>query len=261
MKKKIRAIIVDDELFCRQNLKNLLVEYCPAIEVVGTAASADLARSLINQLSPDVVFLDVNMPNETGFDLLKTYQGKRTFEVIFTTAYNHFAIKAIKADALDYILKPIDIEELEQSCNKLINKLAEKEEALAAEERDRKPANKDDDSVEKITLPHLGGFTLVETKNIVFLAADNVYTTIHLDVNPKSIVVSMSLKDFEDMLPEPQFVRVHKSYIVNLDFVQEYIYRDNGSILKLRDQSEITVSRRKVAYLQDCLSRFRRIVF
>ena len=261
MSSSIKALVVDDELLCRQNLKNMLLEYCPRVEVVGTAASAALARPLIEQLRPDVVFLDVNMPNETGFDLLRTYGDNRDFRVVFTTAYNHFAIKAIKADALDYLLKPIDIEELEACYGKLLKFFEEREaqNALVANEATEETA----EAVTKISLPHANGFTVLETKNIMLITADNVYATLKISgfsAPNNQMLVSISLKEFEEMLPEPQFVRIHKSHIVNLDFVKEYISKDNHAYLQLTDNSTCKIARRKVAHLNDCLTRFGRIL-
>lgn len=186
--KKLSAIIVDDELFGRENLKKIIETYCPEIQILGVADSVVKAKKLVNVQNPEVVFLDINMPILNGFDLLEEFD-ERNFMVVFVSAHEEFGIKAVKTGAVDYILKPINIKELKQT----VKKLVELKNKSHNEEIFFEP--------NKLIIPASHGITTVLIDDIVRLEADGCYTTIILD-NQEKIVISKTLKEFEEKLPK-----------------------------------------------------------
>lgn len=241
----ISALLIDDELKNLENLAFLLENDCNGIRVVEKLTSAIDAREWLQYNKVDVIFLDINMPKENGFDFLKSI-AQQYFQVIFVTAYNEFAIQAIKANAFDYILKPINIDELKLSVSKLntrinnnLNSTVQKEQLaqlLHSFEHNQQP--------KKIALPQLGGISFIDVDDMVSLQADSNYTIIHL-LNMQKKVISKTLKDFEDLLDASQFARIHKSYIINLKFVKEYSTIDGG-IVKMIDGNHWSISRRQL---------------
>jgi two-component system, LytTR family, response regulator len=227
---KLRAIIVDDELHGRENLKNLLDTYCPEINVVGLAESAVQAKILVNEKDPDVVFLDINMPVLNGFDFLESLD-KRNFMLVFVSAYEHYGIKALKAHPVDYLLKPINIKELQQTVKELV---------IKKREISRLPGEK----IPKIMVPVSHGFTILECDQIVRFMADNCYTKI-FTAEGKVITVSRTLKEFESIVPDISFFRIHKSHLVNLQYVKEFSNLDGGFVI-MKDSSKLELSRRKI---------------
>lgn len=241
----ISAFLVDDEPNNLENLKFLLENDCTGIEVLGTASDGPAAREWLLQHHADVVFLDINMPGESGFEMLEKL-GTVRFLVVFVTAYNEYALKAIKASAVDYLLKPVSINELQQAVEKLQQKLLAKdhgthEQALVQELLRNLQSSQQS---LKIALPQLGGTTFLDVCSIVSLQADGNYTIIHCkDLQKK--VITKTLKDFEEILDDHQFVRIHKSHIVNLDYVKEFSTADGG-IVKMTDGNVWGVSRRQL---------------
>lgn len=227
---KLTAIIVDDELFGRENLKKIIDLYCPEVEVSGLADSVVNAMKLVGSLNPDVVFLDINMPDLDGFDFLEEYQ-ERNFMVVFVSAHEEFGIRAVKAGAADYILKPIHIKEMKQCVKKLITL---RNKALIVE-----PHQESD----KLVIPASHGFHVLMVDEIVHLEADGCYTTLYLKDGKKSLV-SRTLKEFEDTLPKGKFFRVHKSHLIHLGFIKDYSSL-SGSFVTMTDGSRIDISRRK----------------
>lgn len=246
----MRAFIVDDEEKNIKNLAFLLKEDCEGIEIVGHANSASKARSWLCANKADVIFLDINMPIESGFDLLNSI-AERDFQVIFVTAYDEYALRAIKASALDYLLKPVKIEELKLAVQKLKIKISNpgiQEKNMELLENLLLTVYKKAPS-KKIALPHLGGISFIEVNDIVSLQADSNYTIIHLS-NMKKHVITKTLKDFEELMDPEQFVRIHKSSIVNLDYIKEYTTTDGGMV-KMTDGSQWSISRRQLdAFLE-----------
>lgn len=218
------AILVDDEEHGRRNLQTLLEKYCPEIEVIAEAAGAAEAKEKILSLTPQVLFLDINMPELNGFDLLESI-AKKDFAVVFVTAHRDFGIEAVKAGATDYLLKPIVIKELQQAVKKVV---------MYYDERSAEANNTDTPKPERITLGHTGGFSVVEMKDIVRLEAESNYTRVHV-TGKKSYFVSKPLKVFEDSLKDNIFFRVHRSYIINLNHVKEFLREDGGVIVMLDD--------------------------
>jgi len=246
----LNAIIVDDEEFARSSLYFLLQENCEQINVCGIAKSVAEARMLLLQNNVDLIFLDIAMPGENGFELIPSIQAAKA-HVIFTTAYDQYALKAIKANALDYLLKPIDIDELKEAVNKTsryieLNKSME----TRADSLQNLSANMSDRTeIRKISLPNGQGYSLISIDDIVHIAADSNYSVFYLANNDK-ITVSKVLKEYEEILPDNQFVRIHKSSIVNLNYLKEYNYR-NGYEVLLKNGEKIAVSRRRASDLAE----------
>jgi two-component system, LytTR family, response regulator len=242
----IRALLVDDEENNLENLEFMLVNDCEGLKVAGKARNAAEARKWLSQNTADVIFLDIHMPGETGFQLLQTLSTDSFKKVVFVTAHNEYALQAIKANALDYIVKPISINELQNTVTKIKTSLAhpgiavENEQVLSQflESLGQRSARK------KIALPHLGGISFIEVDDIVSLQADSNYTILHL-LNMQKMVISKTLKDFEELLDETQFARIHKSYIVSLKYIKEYSTIDGG-IVKMTDGNQWSISRRQL---------------
>jgi two-component system LytT family response regulator len=240
----LRAIVVEDEETSREIIKNYLAKYCPNVEVLGEAANIDEALVLINTHELDLVFLDVEMPYGNAFDLLDKV-GDRTFETVFVTAYDHYAIDALNAHASYYLLKPIDIDKLIDAV-KYVSEIKEQENRL--QNTILKP--KQTVVAGKITIPLQNGFEVLQVEDILYCQADDNYTNIFL--KDKKKLVSKTLKYFEDMLTENGFARVHKSYLVNVNAITEYKKGKGGSVV-LENGKEIMVSPSKK---KDLLSYF-----
>lgn len=241
----ITALLIDDEINNLENLQFLLEHDCEGVQVIGTAQSAEQARLWLNKNTADVIFLDIAMPLENGFQFLESVSIKN-FQIIFVTAYNEFALQAIKASALDYLLKPININELQRAVEKLKQKLSHS--VIQSIQQDLihnllETVNKNTSS-KKIALPQLGGIQFIELDEIVSLQADSNYTIIHL-VSMQKMVISKTLKEFDELLDATQFARIHKSYIVNLKYVKEYSSIDGG-IVKMTDGNHWSISRRQL---------------
>ncbi|RZL50276.1 MAG: response regulator transcription factor [Pedobacter sp.] len=255
----LNAIIVDDEEFARSSLYFLLQQNCENVNIIGIAKSVNEARALLAQQNVDLIFLDIAMPGENGFELIPQVQ-QTSASVIFTTAYDQYALKAIKANALDYLLKPIDIDELKEAVNKAVKYIN-----LNKVENNRNESLKnlahdlsgDRSSIQKITLPSAQGYKLIDIDDIVHIEADSNYSVFNL-VNLEKIIVSKVLKDYEEILPENRFVRVHKSSIVNLKFVEAYNSK-NGLQVLLNNGEAITVSRRRASDFFDKIKAYTNI--
>ncbi|MES2455841.1 MAG: LytTR family DNA-binding domain-containing protein [Bacteroidota bacterium] len=246
----LNAIIVDDEEFARSSLYFLLQENCEQINVCGIAKSVAEARMLLLQNNVDLIFLDIAMPGENGFELIPSIQAAKA-HVIFTTAYDQYALKAIKANALDYLLKPIDIDELKEAVNKTSRyiELNKSMETRADSLQNLSSNMSDRTEIRKISLPNGQGYSLISIDDIVHIAADSNYSVFYLANNDK-ITVSKVLKEYEEILPDNQFVRIHKSSIVNLNYLKEYNYR-NGYEVLLKNGEKIAVSRRRASDLAE----------
>ena len=237
---KINAIIIDDELSSMQNLQQKLAEFCPTVELVATAQKPEEAILLIHHHKPDVIFLDIEMPKMSGFRMLEELK-ELNFEIIFTTAYNHYAIDAIRIAAFDYLLKPIAIKDLQQSVDRL-NKLRGyqtkgKIDVLRSSMSDKK--SQDD----KIAIATTEGLEFIPIKNILHIESNSNYSKLYFQ-NGRHLTVTKLLKDFEDMLAPYHFYRVHNSHLINLNYIQKYL-RGNGGRVMMQDGTEIEVARRK----------------
>jgi two-component system LytT family response regulator len=237
----IKAVIVDDELKGRETLRTLIQKHCTGIEVLGMAESVASGVLLIRSVTPDLVFLDIEMPGGNGFDLLDKLKDKN-FEIIFTTAYSQYAIKAIRFSALDYLLKPINPEELKDAVSRV-------SQLLAARTSNRRNVDtllsnlKESNEPKKLALPNTEGLAFVNLDEIIRCQADANYTGIFL-TSGKKILVARTLKDYEELLSEDNFCRVHHAHLINLKHVREYIKGEGGVVL-MSDGSRVEVSRRK----------------
>ena len=238
---KLRSIIVEDEETSREILKNYLKKYCPNVTVLGEAANVEEALILIRNNELDLVFLDVEMPYGNAFDLLDKV-GDRTFETVFVTAYNHYAIDALNAHASYYLMKPISIDELIKAVD-YVSEIKMKEDAL----QDQVLVPKTNNVNGKITIPQQDGFEVLETASILYCKADDNYTEIYLNNNKKKLV-SKTLKYFEEALNDSGFARVHKSYLVNVNEITKYRKGKGGSVV-LSNGKEVMVSASKKAAL------------
>ncbi len=236
----IKAIIVDDEASARNMLHRLLIDHCPSVDIVGEATNVKEAVKLINKANVELVFLDVEMPDENGFALFD-YFDTPNFETIFCTAYTQYAIQAFDVSAVDYILKPINIAKLQTGVEKAIkmhgqNTVVQRIAALRE--------NLNMSQLQKIALPLADGLVFVKVTDILFLEADGSYTTVH--THQKKILVSKKIKFFEDILSsDTRFFRTHRSFIVNVENIQRYSKKDGTSVV-FDDGNEIPVAREKV---------------
>ncbi|HIB49380.1 MAG TPA: response regulator transcription factor [Flavobacteriaceae bacterium] len=229
----LKTIIVEDEETSREILKKYLLKYCPKVEILGEAANVDEALVLIRNHELDLVFLDVEMPYGNAFDLLDKV-GDRTFETVFVTAYNHYAIDALNAHASYYLLKPLDIDKLIDAVD-YVHEIKTKENSL--QNTVLKPRLSQ--VTGKITIPVQQGFEVLQVADILYCQADDNYTNIF--IGDKKKLVSKTLKYFEDALKDNGFARVHKSYLVNVNAVTEYRKGKGGSVV-LSSGKEIMVS-------------------
>ena len=243
----LNALIVDDEEYSRKSLYFLIQENCPDVLVTGIAKSVAEARTLIEEQAFNIAFLDIAMPKENGFELLPDLQ-KKNVRVIFTTAYDQYALKALKANAVDYLLKPIDINELKVAVSKALDWAnliaAQKSGGLpeTAEIKDIKKSN-------KISLPGTYGFNVIDTGDIMYVEADSNYSIFHLKTGEK-LVISKPLKEFEETLESFDFIRIHKSAIINLRYVKSYSNK-NGLQVLLSNNVVLPVSRRRSTEFQE----------
>ena len=251
----LNAILVDDEEFARSSLFFLLQENCENVNIAGIAKSVAEARILLSQQSIDLIFLDIAMPGENGFELIGQAKESNA-HVIFTTAYDQYALKAIKANALDYLLKPIDIDELKEAVEKADQYISLKKNGINRNESLQNLAQQlqDRKEIRKISLPNGQGYTLTSVSDIVHIAADSNYSVFYL-YNGEKITVSKVLKEYEEILPEHQFIRVHKSSIINLDYVLDYNSR-NGLEVSLKNGDRIAVSRRRASDFLDKIKSY-----
>lgn len=237
----LEAIIVDDEQHCINRLQKQLGAEAPDIEIIACCKTVENARKIIAENSPDILFLDVQLGNRTGFDLLATIK-KIDFEIIFTTSYDSYALKAFKFSALDYLLKPVDKDDLKRSLQKLrqqrdLKETSKKIDILFHNFREGNETSK------RIAIPTVDGYTMVDAKDIIRLQSDVNYTHIHT-VAGKKITASKTIKFFETLLEGADFFRVHKSHLVNLKFVESYS-KGKGGHITLADGSQIEVAIRR----------------
>jgi len=232
---KLTAVIIDDEFPGRENLKNLIVQYCSEISIIGEASNGAEGRKTIMDLNPDIVFLDIYMPDMSGFDLVNSISN-RNFYLIFQTAFSDFGIQAVNCNAAGYLLKPISISSLQQTVKRVIE-VNEKRKELSSEAQYGR-------ETEKIIIPQFQGFQIVESKEIVRLEGSGNYTKLVL-ISEKEITCSKTLKDFEEILCRQQFIRVHKSHIINLAYLKEFTNLEGGFVF-LADGSKLEISRRRM---------------
>lgn len=248
------AIIIDDEKEPRAALQKIICKYfTDKIRIVQSVESVKEGVDAIKIFNPDIVFLDIEMPEENGFALFNYFDGEVDFEVIFTTAYQKFAINAIKCSALDYLLKPISHIELKEVIERLEKKKA-KEKLKFKLETLITNIQSGDNVIKKVALPTSTGFEYVKVGNIVYCQADDTYTIVYSNRGEK-FVVSKPLKKIEELLPKPLFHRIHKSYLVSINFIRSYS-KSGGHTIILENNQELPVAQSRSKELIERLSSF-----
>lgn len=238
----VRTILVDDEPRGLNSMERLLQMHCPDVETIATCSNVDEAIEKINRLQPDLVFLDIAMPVKDGFDLLKEL-GEIHFEVIFVTAHNQFMIEAFHFSAIDYLLKPIDddllIEAVKRAKKRIVEKTGSKNiDAFLHNVQQKKGA-----ANMKLCIPSLKGFKVVELSDLLYAEAAGNYTNFYFS-NQQALCSSKPIHEYEELLSDAGFYRIHKSFLVNLLHVKEYIRGEGGSVI-LSNTKEVEVARRK----------------
>lgn len=244
------CLIIDDEPKSRNVLSRLCTEYCPEVEVIGQAGSVNEGIEKIDSFKPKLVFLDIHMPVKSGFALLDHYKDNLDFSVIFTTAHSEYALEAFRHTVVDYLLKPIDIEDLQSAVKKSIiaqnlqtTQLKTLKESLLSEK------------VQKIALTTTDGYTFVKFENIIRCEAKGNYTSFFLK-NKRSLLITKTLKYYEDLLLPKGFFRVHKSHLINLNCVRKFL-RGKKGMIEMIDGTMLEVSSRKRESLLEELSNIK----
>lgn len=231
------AIIIDDEIMARELLKGMIEEFCPQVTIVDTCENLPEGIKSIRKHNPNIVFLDIEMPGYSGLDLLDFYNEEDiNFSIIFVTAYNQYAIQAFKLSAVDYLLKPIEVDDLTAAIHLYEKKIRENNNFEVLK-------NNMLSNSKKLALNTAQSIQFVALEDILFFKADGAYTNVYL-VDGKTILSSKNLKHFEDMLALSQsFIRCHKSYIVNMDHISEYIKADGGYLLVKSHQVSVSTDK------------------
>ncbi len=232
---ELKAVIIEDEEQSRSSLQSLINEFCENVTVIDTADSVMTGVKSINRHQPDVIFLDIQMPGQNGFELLE-YFPEPSFEVVFTTAYSEYAVKAFELSATDYILKPIGI----QNLRKAVKKVFEKRDLTLTQKRLQVLKENINNLEHKIALPTKSGYSFIDLQNLIRCEAQSNYTMFFLKNNEK-ILVSKTLKVYEDILSEFNFIRINRSQLVNMNHICKY-GRQKNPILIMSDNSELNVS-------------------
>lgn len=243
--KTFNCILVDDEPLNLDTLEKMIHRYCPELIVTGKAGSAQEALELIRSSAPKIVFLDIQMPRENAFDLLDQLMPVNC-EIIFVTAFDNYALKAFKYSALDYLLKPVDMDELRAAVEKAKAKLLDKDMNLRLVQF--LDQIKDRNTNPRIALRTKEGMLFYPIKDILYCAAERSYTRFKF-MNGEQLLVTGNLKEFEDVLPDHQFCRVHDSFLINLDHVKKYHYGKGGYVEMADGQSIDVSSRKRTAFL------------
>jgi two-component system LytT family response regulator len=236
----LRAILVDDEINSLQNLQQKIEQFCPAVKIVVTAQQPEEAILFIHHYKPDVVFLDIDMPRMNGFKMIEELE-EVNFEIVFTTAYNHYAVDAIRISAFDYLVKPVSVKDLQHCVDRLVesrNRLTRERLNILRQSLSEKISLDD-----KIAVPTIEGLKFLQINTIVRIEAGDGFSTVELN-SGKSIRITMPLKELEEILLKYRFYRIHNSHLINLSFVDSYIRGDGGEVV-MQNGDTISVSKRK----------------
>lgn len=251
----IKAVLIDDDGNLREGMRMMINLYAPEIQIVGEADSVKSGTELIETAKPDIVFLDIMMNDGTGFDILEKLNekfGNVASQIIFITAHEEFAIKAFRFSALDFLLKPVNPEELQSVLKKIKNVISQNRDSrnigLLLENIQKKP-----DGFKKIALSTSDGIHLFEIKDIIRCESEDNYTKFFIK-NHKTIMISKTLKEYEELLKEQGFERIHQSHLINLNELKSYIKKDGGFVV-MSDDSQLPVSQRKKERLQEMISK------
>jgi two-component system LytT family response regulator len=238
----MKAILVDDEPDGIGTLKKMLEIHCPNVKVVSTCSNAFIAKQQISEIRPDVVFLDIQMPGKNGLELL-TELSVKDFEVIFVTAHNEYMLQALQYSAADYLLKPVDEDRLVEAVQRVEKRLQAGKKEEWTETLLHNVSKTGNPAEMRLCLPTFKGFIILRLEDIIFCEAERSYTVFHLKED-KTVTVSKPLFDYDNLLKDTSFLRVHKSYLINLLHVKEY-QRGEGGVVIMTNNAEIEVSRRK----------------
>lgn len=241
---------MDDEKHCRQVMETLLKKYCPEVNIMESCSDPVVALEVISKFNPDIVFLDIEMPGMSGFEWLNRCEQKN-FEVIFTTAYNEYAIKAIKHNALDYLLKPVDKDELVSAIHRAS---AQKQVASSIRVDQLLDSLQIKQATKRLAIPTLEGLTLINPDEILYVKSDGPYSHFYFTDKHK-MVISKTLKEAEEVLPQQDFFRIHHSYLVNMKYVLQYLRGEGGEVI-LSNGEHIPVARSRK---QDFLALLEKI--
>ncbi len=248
----IRCILIDDEADSLEVMEMLLKTYCPQVKVEAVCNSAEKGIAAINEYKPDVVFLDIEMPNMNGFDMLERFD-ELFFDVVFITAYHQFAIKAFRYSALNYLLKPVDPDDLLETIRRIEKHktppLKEQMEMLM-----QSVNSSGSQTISRIALTTSYGMLFVETKDIIYCESNDNYTNVKL-VGGKKLLISKTLKEIDETLSGPDFYRIHNSFLVNLRHIQKFVRGDGGYVV-MDDDTEVSISRTKKQDFLDMFSKF-----
>ncbi len=240
MTNDLRAILIDDELNSLENLKSKLEKYCPAVKILAALEKPEEAVQLVRQQKPDVLFLDIEMPKMNGFRLVEEL-GDFEGEIIFITAYNHFAIEAMRISAFDYLVKPVSIADLQNAVTRLQQQKGRNTKERLNILKQSIEENRSQDN--KIAVPTNDGLEFIVIKNIIRIESSTNYSRLYLS-NKNSLLVTKLLKDFEEILTPYRFFRVHNSHLINLNYIIKYIRGDGGQVV-MENGDVVDVSRRK----------------
>ena len=238
----MKAILVDDEPDGIRTLQKMLALHCPDVKVAATCSSAIIAKQQIDEVHPDVVFLDIQMPGKSGLELISELATK-SFEVIFVTAHNEYMLQALQYSAADYLLKPVDEDRLIEAVQRVEKRIASGKKETNAEALMHNVNKAGNPAEMRLCLPTMKGFIVLKLDDIIYCEAERSYTVFHLEGN-KTVMVSKPLFDYDNLLKDTFFLRIHKSFLINLHHVKEY-QRGEGGIVIMSDNAEIEVSRRK----------------
>jgi two-component system, LytTR family, response regulator len=238
----MKALLVDDEPDGIRTLKKLLELNCPDVEIAATTSNAVNATEELAHATPDVVFLDIRMPGKSGFDLLAE-QREKNFEVIFVTAHSQYMLQALQFSAVDYLMKPVDEDRLTEAVDRVRTRLMSAEKNRRTETLLYNINKAGSPNEMRLCVPTQKGFTVLKLEDIVYCEAQRSYTIFRL-LNNKSVIISRPLFDYERLLSDTVFIRVHKSFLINMLHVKEYIRGEGGTVI-MTNGMEIEVSRRK----------------
>jgi two-component system, LytTR family, response regulator len=251
----VKCLLIDDEKSARESLQEMLVRYCPGIVVVGMAKSGSEGIAEIERLQPDAIFLDIHMNDMDGFTMLSKLHVAQPM-VVFVTAYEKYALRAIKASAIDYLLKPLSIKDLQQAASKIeqLQKLKGENPSFNEAYNDALKLmiqNTNSDYPKRLALPHHLGYRFENMEDITHLDSDSNYTTIYLKTGEK-LVASKPMKHFEDILDSEMFVRIHNSHIINIRYLKTYS-RDEGGVAELINGVTVQISKRRLPLFLDTI--------
>ena len=250
---RITALLIDDDANLRNGMRSLLERYAPEIMIIGEADNVKSGIEAMENLQPQVVFLDIQLGDGTGFDILEEIaqkRGKSTSHIVFITAHEQYAVKAFRFSALDFLLKPVDPEELEKVIVKIKNVLT-KNDNYAHIDLLLENIRKKVDNFKRIALSTSDGIHLFEISDIIRCESEDNYTKFYIK-NNKPILISKTLKEYEEMLTEHGFERIHQSHLINLSYLKSYIKKDGGYVV-MADNSNLPISQRKKERLQEVL--------